>query len=94
MTTVSDWDVAVELLEEMLEAAARILDGDAETHVPEPPPLDLAAAPDPAARTRVESLLTAMEQAMQALAQQRAHIDEELAQSSRLRTAGREYLRF
>lgn len=94
MTPSAGWEGAVALVENMLEAAGRLLDGDPTAIVPDLTDLDLTSVPDPSTRARLELLLADMDEAMTALDHQMAEVSDALAQADRLRLAGREYLRF
>jgi hypothetical protein len=88
-----NWTEAAELLQQYLEEAARIVDGESLNELPEPPTLDVDGLPDPATETRIRSMLADAEEAMAALAIRKAEIAEEIAHMRRLKTAGTGYLR-
>jgi hypothetical protein len=88
------WSEAADLLESFLEDAARLVDGEGPTEVPELGPIELIDEPDPEVAARVTALLGDVEEALTALSLRRAEIKHELEQTDRLRSAGAGYLRY
>jgi hypothetical protein len=91
---MTDWTRAADALEATLEAAARMVDGEADASLPEVPHLDLSLAPERGERDRVTRLLADAEEAAATVAHRQAEITQELNQSNKLRVAGRAYLRY
>lgn len=91
-----DWVDAAASLEDLLEHAARLVDGDPD--VPTPPAIDLASfslsdRPDAATIDHIRALLAQVPEAVQALETAKSAIAANLDELAKHRTAATAYVR-